>query len=257
MIAHASKGIETDNEDDLMAQLRQAVHHGDGMHALALMSHMAKVGHSNEICNAFGIDPSAKNLRQVANELCIRGGHGTGKLDSWHNLGLDKQLVLSVFDDISRYAKQCNHWFAAEMVTSKHGNFEFRSDKDQQQRIFYEASKKGLESVLHSGNRLAFGEYYTDEHGQQAWRMIPGMMTLLKRKMTDSLFTSIQKGYRTMNDNLIEFIMQNATKELAALRDICGADQRLVQLMQKEISTPRLNISWQGDVEKALRMQGY
>ncbi|MBU0732052.1 hypothetical protein KKC88_04190 [Patescibacteria group bacterium] len=217
------KKISTDNEDDLISQLKSKINAGDQTGTLAVMLQASKVGHSNEMPNALGLDANPENLRlifeslindedsqkwaaQSGNTLLEHGPDGVlGGLKP-----IDRQLAMSVADDYSRNAKAINHWWCAEMVTNENGQFRFRDQAEQEGRKYAEMDKAGIGNVLAKGNRLAFGDYYTDKSGPeplQRWKFNSSGLSAFSNSVGAGMSKSMKD--KRLNESLVQHIVSN------------------------------------------------
>ena len=211
--------VDTDNEDDLIALYKSKMNSGDENGALAVMLQASKVGHSNEMTNALGLKANTKNLQLIFQsmindeeskqwakdnnlELLKRGDN-----EALGNIGnVDRQLAMSVADDYSRNAKGVGHWWAAEMVTNQHGKFSFRDKAEQEMRKYHEMDKAGLGNVM-TKNRLAFGDYYTDDQGEEAWKFSESGLAAFANSVGSGMSKSMRD--KRLNENLVHNIISN------------------------------------------------
>ncbi len=154
-----------DDEETLIALLQDKMHEKKGLEVLGIMRHMAAVGHDNEIPAAFGMKANVENMKKIQQKMV-------------EELGVDKEAVMSTFNQMSLDAKRNNHQWFAEVITTKNGEYAWRSDAERNERNYIESMKRGHEPVVR-GNRLAMGSY-TDT-GE--WRPDPGMLRYLIQNM--------------------------------------------------------------------------
>ncbi|MFA5995139.1 MAG: hypothetical protein WC801_01680 [Patescibacteria group bacterium] len=199
IIGERTKGIQgNDNEDFLIDLLRSQITGNDGMGALATMDHMAKVGHANEIMNAFShkgfADDGHGNVRILDDEefsnmskedqdkhRITADSRGLKAIQSMmeKNLHLDKELTMSVMNNVSMNAKRNNHWAYAEAVKSVGGELVWRSDEERETRRYGEASKVGANNIARNANRLGYGSYGPGGN----YQLDGGVATLIAKNM--------------------------------------------------------------------------
>lgn len=190
-----------DNEDTLKARLKDIIHEKKGTELLGLMTHMAEVGHDNEMAEVFASEAHGSGIRPGDNNV-----ESLQKMKDWivKETKVDEQMAMGAMNEISLAAKRNNHQFLAEAVTTKHGRYEWRSESERNLRNKMESDKKSNE-VLVKGNRLAYGGYKDG-----VWRPDAGMMEFLIEKLPASKDLAY-KG--NMNASAGQYFFANEVQE--------------------------------------------
>lgn len=194
-----------DDEETLVALLKDKIHEGKGIEALGIMRHMAAVGHDNEIPKAFEMECNVENMKKIAEQMVATG--------------LDREAVMSTFNQMSLDSKRNNHQWFAEAITTKHGAYDWRTDEQRNYRNYVESQKRGHEPLVR-GNRLAVGAYGDD--GQ--WKPDPGMLRYLVQNMP-GLRDDAYKG--RLNPNLGNHIFGSEG----------GKVEKMIEALIKELHT--------------------
>ncbi|MBI4407331.1 MAG: hypothetical protein HY565_02410 [Candidatus Kerfeldbacteria bacterium] len=205
------KELVTDNEEYLMDEIKNRLHHGDYSAALAVGEHMSKVGHDNEIPRAAGYGAGPEGMRAWYEDLVAKGA--------------DEQLVLSSIQQMCSNAQSNNHWQMAQLVGVKDGKRYMRSAGEAALARRIEAEKYGVDRFLQNANRLGPGEYTDPEN--EHWQLLPEMAAMLAENM--------HKVSKTINDGRVNTNMAAhlaIPSEAAKMRQLITSVQSPATLQQ-------------------------
>jgi hypothetical protein len=195
-----------DDEETLIALLKDKVHEKKGLEVLGIMRHMAAVGHDNEIPAAFGMHANVANMKKIQEQLVS-------------DLKVDREAVMSTFNQMSLDAKRNNHQWFAEVITTKNGEYTWRSDEERNARNYGESLKRGHEPVV-KGNRLALGGYTDDG----VWTPDPGMLRYFVQNLPGMNDDAI-KGRLNPNQGSHIFGDDRIVKTIDKLIDVMHSDE--------------------------------
>ncbi|MFC1687145.1 type IV secretion system protein [Patescibacteria group bacterium] len=181
LIQEEMRKLTTTNEDELIMLAENAVRTGNDLQLAAVSLQAARVGHWNELLNAFKTTDVSKYIDQETGEYHKKTPWGE-KINPDHapvdseghfmanqagtsafvrdvmmgQLKMGEQDAFSIQNDLSNIAESIHHWFAGQSIGSKDGLFYQRDAREQQQRVMIEMGKRDEEKLLREGNRLAW-----------------------------------------------------------------------------------------------------
>lgn len=179
----AARKYQTSNEDELMALMQNAKARGNVTDAAAVAMQSARVGHLNELVLDHRAevdwyedeDGVISDVKKAGSKLIFKAGQSlTAGIEGLHvymnevferQFGYSRQATLALENDLSNAAEAVNHWTMGQAVTTTaDGQFVQRSRAEQGARVFTERSKREVEGLYRTGNRLSIGtEMWIDD----------------------------------------------------------------------------------------------
>jgi hypothetical protein len=179
----AARKYNTTNEDELMAHLQNAKTRGNVTDAAAVAMQSARVGHLNELVLDHraekdwweDTDGVISDVEKAGSKLVFGVGDSlTAGIEGLHvymnevfekGFGYSRQATLALENDLSGAAEGVNHWTMGQAVTTtEDGQFVQRTRAEQGARAFTERSKREVEGLYRTGNRLSIGtESWVDD----------------------------------------------------------------------------------------------
>jgi len=226
--------ITSENDAELLADLRQALRDGDSVKGIALTKKLASDGNLNEVLNGFGFSSDFKGFNSFMDavfmgEKNVKRADGTNYAGPTFNM--DKQTALAVQNDLSFTAESVNHWEMARSIDVKDGKFERMSEEDHARASYAEMLKKNPRESARNFNRLAYGGEVPQADGSRKFQM--SLLGLIFAKGMGHELAVQFKGTES-NKNAAK----NLGMEIERLKAY-GVDQDLIDSIKEKSKTLR------------------
>jgi hypothetical protein len=167
-ISEAGKNVNSENEDELVADFQGALAENNMSLAAAIAKQIFKVGGGNALLGKFGYNVRAGLTEEETKKLKTEGRadeikKSRGLNDFMRDIFRDKlkmseSTMLALQSDISETAKNINHDYAASTISvNRQGRLHQVTESEQAANLDNETSKGDIETIIRKGNRLKYG----------------------------------------------------------------------------------------------------
>ena len=133
--------------------------------------------------------------------------------------GYNRQATLALENDLSNAAENTGHWTMGQAVTANpDGQFKQRTRTDQGARVFTERSKREMEGMYRSGNRLSVGteRWIDDDDHSKGRESILNEYAMKEIENWESLSSLADR--KRINTSTAKHIMEFNTEFIDSLR---------------------------------------
>ncbi|MFA6550973.1 MAG: hypothetical protein WCV41_00365, partial [Patescibacteria group bacterium] len=167
-ISEAGKNVNSENEDELVADFQGALAENNMALAAAISKQIFKVGGGNALLGKFGYNVRGGLTEEEAKKLKVEGRgdeikKSRGLNDFMRDIFRDKlkmsePTMLALQSDIAEMAKGINHDYAAATISvNRQGRLHQVTESEQAANLDNETSKGDVETLIRRGNRLKYG----------------------------------------------------------------------------------------------------
>ena len=167
-ISEAGKNVNSENEDELVADFQGALAENNMALAAAISKQIFKVGGGNALLGKFGYNVRGGLTEEEEKKLKVEGRgdeikKSRGLNDFMRDIFRDKlkmsePTMLALQSDIAEMAKGINHDYAAATISvNRQGRLHQVTESEQAANLDNETSKGDVETLIRRGNRLKYG----------------------------------------------------------------------------------------------------